>query len=275
MPLLSRLSAIRHSALFLWSTVFVIILSSLTIGAKSYVLPQPVIFVIGILDTAITLFFLFEIALRIYTEPRRRDFFKSNWNIFDFAIVAVSLIPISESEYALLARLLRLFRVMRLVLVIPQLRLLVTSVILSLKRISYIALMMFIIFYIYGAVGNLLFASINDHLWGNIGSAMLTLFRVATFEDWTDVMYETMEVYPLSWLFYISFVFFASFIFLNMMIGVIVNVMHAEHEKDPEVTEPAVAHQQLVEKLDRIEKSVDALQTQLAHYRVDSDSARR
>ena len=33
--------------------------------------------------------------------------------------------------------------------------------------------------------------------------AMLTLFRVATYEDWTDVMYETMEVYQLSWIYYI------------------------------------------------------------------------
>ena len=90
---------------------------------------------------------------------------------------------------------------------------------------------MFIIFYIYAAVGATLFESINPTLWGDIAISMLTLFRVMTFEDWTDVMYETMAVYPLSWVFYLSFIFFTAFAFLNMVIGIIVNVMNAENEK--------------------------------------------
>jgi voltage-gated sodium channel len=58
---------------------------------------------------------------------------------------------------------------------------------------------------------------------------MLTLFRILTFEDWTDVMYETMEVYPLSWIYYLSFIFFAAFVFLNMMIGIVVDLIQREH----------------------------------------------
>jgi len=52
-----------------------------------------------------------------------------------------------------------------------------------------------------------------------------------TFEDWTDVQYETMEVYPFSWVFYLSFIFFTAFAFLNMVIGIVVNVMEEEHAK--------------------------------------------
>jgi voltage-gated sodium channel len=94
-----------------------------------------------------------------------------------------------------------------------------------------VAVMMFVIFYIYGAVGSLLFGRINETLWGDIGVAMLTLFRVATFEDWTDVMYETMTVYPVSWLYYVTFIFLAAFVFLNMVIGIILDVMQREHER--------------------------------------------
>jgi len=54
------------------------------------------------------------------------------------------------------------------------------------------------------------------------------LFRVVTFEDWTDVMYETMEVYPLSWMYYLSFIFLNAFVFLNMMIGIVIDRMQAE-----------------------------------------------
>ena len=73
-----------------------------------------------------------------------------------------------------------------------------------------------------------LFENIDPFLWGNITISMLTLFRVATFEDWTDVMYATMEEYPLSWIFYLSFIFLTAFIFLNMMIGIVLDVMQKE-----------------------------------------------
>jgi len=89
-------------------------------------------------------------------------------------------------------------------------------------------LLMFIMFYIYAAVGSFLFESINKTLWGDIAVSMLTLFRVVTFEDWTDVMYETMEVYPLSWMFYLSFIFLNAFVFLNMMIGIVIERMQSE-----------------------------------------------
>jgi len=97
---------------------------------------------------------------------------------------------------------------------------------------GYIALLMFVIFYLYGAVGSILFERINETLWGDVSIAMLTLFRIATFEDWTDVMYETMEVHPLSWIYYISFIFLTAFVFLNMMVGTVLEVMQAEHELD-------------------------------------------
>lgn len=96
---------------------------------------------------------------------------------------------------------------------------------------GYIVLLMFIIFYIYAAIGSVMFSHINPTLWGNISIAMLTLFRVATFEDWTDVMYETMSEFPLSWIFYLSFIFFTAFVFLNMMIGVVLDVMQREQSE--------------------------------------------
>jgi len=90
----------------------------------------------------------------------------------------------------------------------------------------------YIIFYIYAAVGSTFFAAINPDLWGDIAVSLLTLFRVMTFEDWTDVMYETMAVYKMSWAFYVSFIFFTAFAFLNMIIGIVVNVIEEEHQRE-------------------------------------------
>ena len=144
---------------------------------------------------------------------------------------------------ALLGRLVRIFRVLRMVSIIPELRLLLNSLLKALPQLGYVVLLMFIIFYIDAAIGATLFETINPVLWGDISRAMLTLFRVMTFEDWTDVMYETMEVYPMSWAFYISFIFLSAFAFLNMVIGIVVGAMDAEHklmEKETS-TEPTLS----------------------------------
>ena len=123
--------------------------------------------------------------------------------------------------------------------------------------------MMFIIFYVYGAVGNLFFSDINEMLWGDIGVSMLTLFRVATLEDWTDVMYETMEIYPLSWIYYLSFIFFSTFIFLNMMIGVVINVLQEEHTRVDKEHKEAPDNLSNEENLIRIERRLVAIEETL------------
>ncbi|WP_432280204.1 ion transporter [Thalassotalea castellviae] len=224
-----RLKKVDSSPVFQWAVIAVIIISALLIGAKTHDLPEPAVHLLSILDSAITVFFLIEIIIRFMATRKKKEFFKSGWNIFDTVIVIGSLIPAGGSG-VLLARLLRVFRVLRLVSMVPELRLLINALIKAIPRMGYIALLMFVIFYIYAAIGSILFEDINEVLWGDVSISMLTLFRVATFEDWTDVMYETMAVHPMSWIFYLSFIFLTAFIFLNMMVGTILEVMGQEHE---------------------------------------------
>ena len=222
---------IRSNKIFELFVVTVIVISALKVGIGTYPLGPKLTATLKVLDYAVTIFFLVELLIRMAAEPNLKRFFSKGWNVFDFLIVSASLIPIDESEMALLGRLLRIFRVMRLVSMIPELQVLLNALLQAIPRMGYVTLLMFIIFYIYGAAGSIFFADINATLWGNISIAMLTLFRVATFEDWTDVMYETMEVYPLSWLFYLTFIFLVAFIFLNMMIGIVIQTLQSEHEK--------------------------------------------
>ena len=225
-----RFVALRNNKLFETFVIAVIIVSALVIGASTYDFQPGVLKVFAVLDVAVTLFFLAEIIVRMLAEANLRRFFSQGWNVFDFVIVMASLIPVEESQAVLLGRLLRIFRVLRLVSIIPELRVLLNAFLRAIPRMGYVSLLMFIIFYIYAAVGSILFHHINETLWGNISISMLTLFRVATFEDWTDVMYETMAIYPLSWIFYLTFIFMVAFIFLNMMIGIVVETLQKEHE---------------------------------------------
>lgn len=224
-----QLKKIDASPVFQWAVISVIIFSALLVGVKTHNLPEEFISILMILDLAVTVFFVIELTIRFLAYENKRTFFKSGWNIFDTLIVIGSLIPAGGSG-VLIARLLRVFRVLRLVSMVPELRLLIDALLKSIPRMGYIALLMFVIFYIYAAIGSLIFENINETLWGDVSISMLTLFRVATFEDWTDVMYETMAVYPFSWIFYLTFIFLTAFIFLNMMVGTILEVMATEHE---------------------------------------------
>ncbi len=229
-----RLFALKSNRIFEFAVISVIIISALEIGAKTYELPGVINQLLVGLDWFITLFFVVEISIRYIADDDKRRFFKNGWNVFDTLVVVVSLVPVNDSELALLARLVRIFRVLRMISIIPELRTLITSLLKALPQMGYVVLLMFIIFYIYAAIGSYLFAEINPFLWDNIATSMLTLFRVMTFEDWTDIQYETMEVYPWSWLFYMTFIFLTAFAFLNMVIGIVVNVMDKESRKEAE-----------------------------------------
>ena len=249
-----RFEQIKSNKAFEIFVISVIVISALLIGAKTYPLPDSVLIATNWLDYFITVFFLIEISIRFIADKNKKRFFTSFWNCFDTLIVFVSLIPIDNSEMAVIGRLIRVFRVLRMVSIIPELRILLTSLVKALPQLGYVMLLMFIIFYIYAAVGSTLFANINPVLWGDITIALLTLFRVMTFEDWTDVMYETMEVYPLSWIYYLTFIFLSAFAFLNMVIGIVVSVMEQEHAK---------ARAEKYKEQGKVEPTLDDVQSEL------------
>ena len=245
-----KLERLKSNRAFELTVVAVIIFAALLAGARTYNINPAVLQLIGVLDMLITLFFVIEITLRFLSDKDKRNFFKDGWNLFDTVIVLMSIIPLSGSDMVIVGRLLRIFRVLRMVSIIPELRVLLNSLMRALPQLGYVVLLMFIIFYIYAAIGSTLFSHINGQLWGDISISLLTLFRVMTFEDWTDVMYETMAVYPLSWIYYLSFIFLTAFAFLNMVIGIVDNVIEQESQKERDAEladQPTIAdlHEQI------------------------------
>jgi voltage-gated sodium channel len=253
------LQRIENSRVFQASVIFIIVLSAISIGAKTYDIPPFFERILSILDMTVTYFFLAEILLRFSASENRKRFFADGWNLFDTIIVIGSLLPLQNAEAVLIGRLLRVFRVLRLVSVVPELRSLINALLKAIPRMGYIALLMFIIFYIYGAIGSLFFARVNEQLWGDVSMAMLTLFRVATFEDWTDVMYATMDEYPLSWIYYLSFIFLTAFVFLNMMVGTILEVMTEETDRE-NVEKAQHDRQQMADQLAKMQQQMDSMQ---------------
>mgnify|MGYP006424808295 CR=1 FL=1 len=186
----------------------------------------------NIFDYFLILFFIAEITIKILSEKKAKDFFADGWNIFDFTIVALSILPFEQTMGIAIARIFRILRVVRLFSGLPSLRKIMTALGDSINPILSIILLLVIIFYIYAVIGVHLFghSSFTRDLWHDVPTAALTLFRVLTFEDWTDVMYSAQEIDSLHWIYFVSFIVITAFVFLNLFTSVILENMVKSQE---------------------------------------------
>ena len=111
--------------------------------------------------------------------PRLRDYFADPWNMFDFAVIAASLVP-STGGLATLARLVRPFRVLRLMSALPELPLIVATLIRSVPGMFNVLALMSIVFHVYGVAGYHLFREFDPTHWHSLAISLLSLFRIAT-----------------------------------------------------------------------------------------------
>tara|TARA_B100002019_G_C21270093_1_gene601719 strand:+ start:2634 stop:3407 length:774 start_codon:yes stop_codon:yes gene_type:complete len=232
MTLRQRFKDLKENIFFEFFVIFVIVVSGITIGLKTFDdIPLTIIDVINKLDYGITIFFLVEILIRIFSEEKKINFFKSGWNVFDFTIILLSAIPSSLFESILILRILRLIRVLRLITFVPQFKVIIQSLFVAIPRVFYVLLFMLINFYIFAVAGVTFFAELDSKSWGNIGLAMLTLFQVATLEGWPDLLSNAMDYNGYSWIFFVSFIIINALIFMNMIIGVIIDVVVRENDE--------------------------------------------
>ena len=170
--------------------------------------------------------FVVEAAIKLtVVAPRFGRYFSDGWNLFDFVVLVLAFLP-ETGDFALIARLARLLRVLRVGTALPQLRLIVATLIRSLPGLGNVMLLLSVLYYVYAVAGVHLFADHDPTHWRSLGIGLLTLFRVMTLEDWTDVMYVAMELHPMAWLFYVSFVLLAAVVMINLVIAVVINNLH-------------------------------------------------
>lgn len=207
--------------------------------------------------------FVIEAALEITACGRHPGrYFRDGWNLFDFSIVVVSLVP-AAGPLATLARLARLLRVLRLVSAWPELRLIVSTLVRSLPGMGHVVALMSLVFYVYAVAGVHLFRDHDPEHWGHLGIALITLFRVVTLEDWTDVMYTAMEAFPAAWLYFISFVVLGTFVVINLFIAVVLNNLdEAKTERLRELRTPP-DREEILAALDQTREALARLHDRL------------
>ena len=247
----SLCKSIADSKYFKSLIIFAIILAAIVVGAQTFKeFSNTNEKLLNGLDTLILAVFLLEVIIKILAEGKHpQNYFKNPWNIFDFAIVIACLIePLLNigGEFLPVLRLARILRVLKLVTAIPKLQVLVSCLLKSLPSMFYVSILLFLLFYIYGTMAVFLYAENDPIHFRNLQTSILSLFRIVTLEDWTDVMYINMygsENYGYNqddlskWnpnssaspigaaLFFVSFVLIGTMIVLNLVIGVIMNSM--------------------------------------------------
>jgi len=179
------------------------------------------------LDAAILMVFVIELALRIVAHGFR--FFKDPWSLFDFAVVAIALVPASGPLAVL--RTLRVLRVLRILTLMPSMRKVVHGLISALPGLSSVIMLMGLIFYVSAVVATGLFGEKFPQWFGNLGETGYTLFQVMTLESWSmGIARPVLEAYPFAWVFFVIFILVTTFTMLNLFIAVIVNATQAEHD---------------------------------------------
>ncbi len=247
----TKLQTFLDSNRFRYSILGVILFNAILLGLETV---PSVMEVAGplilALDTLCLGIFTTEILLKLFAF--RWAFFKSGWNLFDFVIVGISLIPGSEGLSVL--RALRVLRLLRVVSVAPSLKRVVEGLITALPGMGSVFLLMALIFYIGSVMATKLFGESFPQWFGDLGNSGYSLFQIMTLESWSmGIVRPVMEVYPYAWMFFLPFILVTTFAVVNLLVGLIVNSMQdAHHVEDNEKTD--AYRDEIKERLDNIER---------------------
>ena len=240
-----------------WVTNFiigVILFNAVLLGLET---SDPVMAQVGglvlFLDQVCLAIFVVEIALKLFAHGWR--FFKSGWNLFDFFIVAIALVPATQGFSVL--RALRILRVLRVISATPRLRRVVEGFITALPGMGSVFLLMSLIFYIGAVMATKLFGNTFPEWFGDLGRSGYSLFQIMTLESWSmGIVRPVMDIYPYAWAFFVPFIMVTTFAVVNLLVGLIVNSMQDAHAEESNEKTDAY-RDEVLQRLEAIEKRLN------------------
>lgn len=218
-----NIRSIIESKIFLNFITALILLNGVILGlATSKSFMQEYGSLIGYADMIIVGIFTVEIALRIYVH--RLSFFRDPWSLFDFFVVAISLVPANEGLSIL--RVLRVLRLFRLLTIIPQMRTIVAALLGVIPGIASVSMVLLLFFYVFAIMSVNLFGEAFPEWFGTLGASMYTLFQIMTLESWSmGIARPVMEQFPYAWIYFVIYILIVTFIMVNLFIGLIVDAI--------------------------------------------------
>ena len=244
--------------------VSIIVLNAITLGLEtsSSIMESRFGAILQILDVLFLTIFVVEIFARIFANGSA--FWRDPWSVFDFSVVAITLIPATGNLSIL--RALRIIRAMRLVSAIPSVRRVVGSLLAAIPSMGSVILLLLLVNYIFAVMGTKLFEEDFPKNFGTIGASFFTFFQIMTLEGWAEeIVRPVMDKYPWAWLVFVPYIIFVVFAVLNLFIGIIVDAM--QHQSDDardaviEVTEGD--HKELMREIRALRQEIQDMRIQL------------
>jgi len=261
---MNRLTSLVESPRFQLAVIGLIVVNAVLIGVEtSDALMQAYGPILLGASYTIQGLFLLEIALRLAAHwPRPGRFFREGWNVFDFTIVAVSLLP-ATGPFATVGRLARLLRVVRLISVAPDLRLIVTTMLRSIPSMLHVVMLMGLLIYVYAVAGFHLFRHIDPAHWGTLGRALLTTFQMLTLEGWVEMQAAVLPTLPWAWLFFGSYVVVNVFVVVNLFVAVVLNNLESVKHDEELAKAAKLPAAELLAQVQQMRLTLDALEARL------------
>ncbi|MEY4387440.1 MAG: hypothetical protein RLY20_2723 [Verrucomicrobiota bacterium] len=270
----ARIKQLVESKPFHHAIVAVIVLAGVVAGLETSaaIMAQHGAMLHGV-DKVILGIFIIEAVLKMAMHGRQPwRYFADGWNVFDFLIVVICLLPVG-GPFAAVLRLARALRLLRLVSALPKLQLLVGALLKSLSAMGYVSLLLALLFYIYAVAGIHLFGAHDPKNFGSLPAAFLSLFRLVTLDNWSDLFTGQLPYVPgiKVAIYFVTFIVFGTMIILNLFIGIIMNSMSEMHaeiaERDRAQHERETGAATLEDELKSLEAELKATQTRLANLR--------
>ncbi len=255
MTLTSRLKAFIEAPATQKFIIAVIVINAVVLGLETSpsimaTIGGPLIF----LDVAALCIFVVEIAIKLFVY--RWSFFRSPWNLFDFVIVGIALVPASEGMSVL--RALRILRALRLLSMIPKMRTVIEALLRAIPGLSSVIGLLLLVFYIFAVMATKLFGAEFDEWFGTIGRSFFSLFQIMTLESWSmGIVRPVMDEFPYAWVFFVAFILSTTFAVLNLFIAIIVNSMHEAAEQEAEAQGKEL--QPVLDELQALRSEIDEL----------------
>ena len=174
-----------------------------------------------ILDRLFMAIFIIEMIMKIFAFGKK--FFKSGWNVFDFAVIAISSVPFAS--WFIIFRTFRLFRLLRYVNKFTRLKQMINTFLALLPNFMAMLLVMAVFFYVFAIMAVCLFGDVFIE-FSDLGSSLFALLQVITLDGWAaNIARPVMAVFPHSWLFFVSFVFISFLITVSFLMSVVSEVV--------------------------------------------------
>ncbi|XP_056643693.1 voltage-dependent T-type calcium channel subunit alpha-1H-like isoform X1 [Diorhabda sublineata] len=274
----------------------VIGLNVITMATERYHMPDYWEYALRIFNYFFTAVFILESTMKLVALGFKM-YRKDKWNLLDVAIVILSvvgivieeivqdlkIIPINPTIIRVL-RVMRIARVLKLLKMAKGIRALLDTVMQALPQVGNLGLLFFLLFFIFAALGVELFGRLDCNItpcqglgehahFQNFGMAFLTLFRVATGDNWNGIMKDTLDdehcdhgddcinnccISPIiAPIFFVIFVLMAQFVLVNVVVAVLMKHLEESHKQlEDEQDLDAQLEREFVEKQELNEKEL-------------------